>query len=174
MSNSSNATRQFRFAARLEHGMVGGYFAVEVPARISQAIGKRGPIPVKATINNVAEFMASLSPAGGGRHRLRLNARVREEARAKSGDSVKVQIAVLDQPLKVVIPNDLKNALRSEGALEFFETFAPGKQNHIIGWIEQSVQPETREKRIQFTVEVTHMRHEKRIAQEARRKRFKE
>jgi hypothetical protein len=158
------ADRKFSFVARLAQVERGGFYAVEVPAKITQAIGKRGPIPVTAQINNVAEFTASLSPAGDGRHRLRMNARTREEAEIQVGDSVKVQIVVLSQRQKIVIPNDLKAALRSEGVLEFFEAFAPGKQNHIIGWIEESVRRETREKRIQFTVAITHMRREKRKA----------
>jgi uncharacterized protein YdeI (YjbR/CyaY-like superfamily) len=95
-----------------------------------------------------------------------MNARTREEAQIEVGDSVIVQIVVHSQLQKVVIPSDLKTALRSEGVLEFFETFAPGKQNHIIGWIDESARPETREKKIQFTVEITHLRHEKRKARE--------
>jgi hypothetical protein len=159
--------RKFSFVSELEQVERGGFYAVDVPAKISQAIGKRGPVPVTARINKVTEFTASLSPAGGGRHRLRMNARTREEAQIQVGDSVKVQIVVLSQPQKVVIPNDLKMALRSEGVLEFFDAFAPGKQNHIIGWIEGTARRETREKRIQFTVEITHLRQEKRKARKS-------
>ena len=168
--NKTIQAREHRFVARLEQFARGGYFAVEVPERISTAIGKRGPIPVTATVNNLVEFTASLSPAGGGRHRLRLNTHVREEAGAKPGDAVKVRLEVLAQPQMVAIPNDFKSALRAEGVLEFFETFAPGKKNHIIGWIDEAARPETREKRIQYTIEVTHMRQDKRTAREATRR----
>ena len=161
------ADRRFGFVAQLLQAQRGGYYAVDVPPEISRAIGKRGPVPVSARINNVSEFTASLSPAGGGRHRLRLNAHTRDEAGAKPGESIKVQITVLGQPQKVVIPEDLKAALRSEGVLEYFQTFPPGKQHHIIDWIERATRPETREKRIQFTVEITHLRSEKRKEREA-------
>jgi Bacteriocin-protection, YdeI or OmpD-Associated/Domain of unknown function (DUF1905) len=154
--------RKFHFVAPLEQVARGGYYDVPVPLEISRAIGKRGPIPVSVLVNNVASFNASLSPAGGGRHRLRLNAGTREEAAAKVGDPVKIKIAVRSQPLKVTIPGDLKTALRGEGILEYFETLAPGKQDHIIHWIDHSVRPETRKKRIQYTVEITHARFEKR------------
>ncbi len=160
--------RVFRFAARLVQVDRGGFYAVEVPAEISKAIGKRGPVPVSARINNVAEFTASLSPAGGGRHRLRMNARTREIAEASTGDMVRVHIRVHTRPLRVVIPEDLKTALRGEGVLEHFEKFAPGKQNHIIDWICRAARPETREKRIQFTVEITYRRREKRREREMR------
>jgi hypothetical protein len=133
-----------------------------VPLEISRAIGRRGPIPVSVLVNNVASFNASLSPAGGGRHRLRLNASARDEAEVKAGDPVKIKIAVHSQPVKVAIPGDLRTALRGEGVIEYFETFPPGKQDHIIRWLEQSVRPETRKKRIQYIVEFIHVRLEKR------------
>jgi hypothetical protein len=132
-----------------------------VPLEISRAIGRRGPIPVSVLVNNVASFNASLSPAGGGRHRLRLNARTRDEAEVKVGDPLKIKIAVHSQPVKVAIPGDLKTALRGEGVIEYFETFPPGKQDHIIRWIDQSVRPETRRKRIQYIVEIIHVKLEK-------------
>ncbi len=143
----------------------GGYFYVDVPERISKAIGKRGPIPVSAVITGKlggepAEFTASLFPLGCGRHGLRLNAQTREMAEVEVGDRVKVHITVLGGLFKVAIPTDLKSALRSEGVLEDFEAFAPGKQNHIVDWIGRSARPQTREKRIQFTVEHTHKRRQ--------------
>jgi hypothetical protein len=157
--------RRFRFVAPLLQPKPGGYFYVDVPERISKAIGKRGPVPVSAVITGKlggepAEFTASLFPLGGGRHGLRLNAQTREIAEVKVGDRVKVHITVLGEPLKVVIPTDLKTALRSEGVLEDFEALAPGKQNHIVDWINRSARPQTREKRIRFTVEFTHKRRE--------------
>jgi len=158
--------RTFRFVARVVRVASSGFYAVDVPAKISSALGKRGPVPVSARINSVAEFRASLSPAGGGRHRLRLNARTRGMAQARAGDSVRVHITVHDRPLPVSIPADLKTALQSEGVLEHFQTFAPGKQLHIIDWITRSARPETREKRIQLTVEITHRRREKRRKRE--------
>jgi Domain of unknown function (DUF1905)/Bacteriocin-protection, YdeI or OmpD-Associated len=162
--------RKFRFVSRLVQVKPGGYYAVDVPARISKQLGKRGPIPVSAVVNNVADFSASLSPSGGGRHRLRMNARTRKVAEAEAGNPVKVHIVVHVHPLKVGIPQDLKTALRDEGVLEEFEAQPPGKKNHIIDCIGQSARRETREKRIQFTVEFTHRRREKRVAREARKR----
>jgi hypothetical protein len=161
--------RQFRFVSRLEQPKPGGYYAVDVPVRISKALGKRGPVAVSALINGVADFRASLSPAGGGRHRLRINSRTRKIAEAEAGDSVKVQIVVHSQPPKVAIPTDLKSVLEAEALLDAFQAYAPGKQNHIIEWIGQAAHRETREKRIQLAIEVTHRRHEKQILREARK-----
>ncbi|HAN91766.1 MAG TPA: hypothetical protein DCQ33_06755 [Nitrospira sp.] len=49
------------------------FHEVSVPARISKAIGKKGPIPVIAKISGLMDLLVSLVPVGGGRHRLRLN-----------------------------------------------------------------------------------------------------
>lgn len=160
--------RKFRFTAKLARVTPGGYYAVDVPEKISKAIGKRGPIPVRAVVNNLADFTASLSPAGGGRHRLRMNALTREIADAEAGDLATVEVIVLSQPPTVAIPSDLKNALRAEGVLEDFQLHPPGKQNHIIDWICESARQETREKRIQFTVEHTHRKRDKRREREGR------
>jgi len=160
--------RRFKFASKLVQVERGGYFFVDVPARISHAIGKRGPIPVSALVNGRAEFTASLSPAGGGRHLLRINARNQEIAEVKVGDSVRVQITVHSRPLKVDIPADLRTALLSEGVLEAFQGFAAGKQSHIIDWIDRAARAETRERRIRLTLETTHRRREKRRVREAR------
>jgi hypothetical protein len=161
------AERQFRFTAELVRIAKAAYYAVHIPAKISKALGKRGPIPVAARINDIANFTASLSPAGGGRHFLRINARNRALAAAELGDRVRVAITVLSELPKVEIPEDLKLALRSEGVLEHFQSFAPGKQLHIIDWITKSARAETREKRIQFTVQITHERRERRRAASA-------
>ena len=89
---------------------------------------------------------------------------MRALAGAEVGSRVRVLILVHEKPLKVVLPQDLRNALQGEGMLEVFQSFAPGKQTHIVSWIEGSARPETRAKRIQLTVEITHLRHEKQIA----------
>ncbi len=159
--------RQFVFRARLQK--TGGIYAVDVPERISKAAGKRGPVPVRAVVNEVARFSASISPAGGGRHRLRINTRMREVAGAEAGDLVRVSITVLAKVPRVAMPADVRMALQAEGALEHFLTFPSGKQAHIIDWIERAARPETREKRIRYTVEFTLRSHEKRLERERKK-----
>ena len=75
--------RAFAFSPRLEQVPGGGPYYVSIPARVSKAIGRRGIVPVVASVNGVAEVHASMVPCGGGRHRLRLNAATRDAADAE-------------------------------------------------------------------------------------------
>src|SRR5438270_4075994 len=76
----------FAFSPRLEQVPRGGPYYVSIPASVSRAIGRRGIVPVVASVNGVAEVRASIVPCGGGRHRLRLNAATRDAADAKLGN----------------------------------------------------------------------------------------
>lgn len=140
------------FTARLERA--GTLYVIAIPAAVSRAIGKRGNVPVIAWVNDVAEVRASLVPAGGGRHRLRLNAATRKLAGVAVGDRLSVALAVDEAPVAEPMPPDLARALADAHALETFERFPVGKQSHIIQWIEKAAREETRDKRIALTVEI--------------------
>ena len=114
-----------------------------------------------AEINGIVQVIASLSPAGGGKHLLRLNTSTRKTALVKLGDLVEVQLDAHERPPGVSIPKDLLEELKSEGALDAFQSLAPGKQRHIVDWIDEAARPETRTKRIRIALEVTHRKQEK-------------
>ncbi|HEY3927002.1 MAG TPA: YdeI/OmpD-associated family protein [Candidatus Koribacter sp.] len=156
----------FRFRAKVERISPGGFYAVVVPVGVSRAAGKRGPVPVHAEINGLARFTASISPAGGGRHRLRINTNMRELAGSTDGKIVNVVLTILAEAPHVPLPQDLRLALEAEGAREEFETLAPGKQQHILTWIERSAREETRAKRIEYTVQFALEHQEKRMERE--------
>jgi hypothetical protein len=145
--------RTFEFKTRLEHEK--GYYSISIPASVSRAIGKRGPVPVIATVNRTVEVRASIVPCGGGRHRLQLNARTRGDANAEPGDRLAIVLRVDEHPVADPTPPDLARALRDLDLLGAFERMPVGKRNHILHWIEQAVADRTREKRIDMTIEVT-------------------
>jgi hypothetical protein len=156
--------QQLSFQSKLEKiSDEAEYFAVSVPLKISRALGTRGPVPVSARINDSVAFSNSLFPVGGGRHYLRIKAEIRAAAKIKGGDRVRVEITVLDRSAEVSIPKDLMSVLRSEGVVEFFKALPIGKKNHLIEWIDKAAKPETREKRIQASVEVAHKKRERQI-----------
>ncbi|MFZ5897255.1 MAG: YdeI/OmpD-associated family protein [Myxococcota bacterium] len=150
-----STARTFTFHSRLERVAQGAFYAIAIPARVSQALGKRGNVPVVAEINGVAEVRASLVPAGGGRHRLRLNASTRMSAAIEVGDRVHVRLRADLAPALEEMPADLRRELRQEGALEAFERMPVGRQRHIVEWIEKAAHEVTREKRIAQAVEVS-------------------
>ncbi|GAC1424040.1 MAG: hypothetical protein NVSMB64_31730 [Candidatus Velthaea sp.] len=152
MQNSPVAGKQLSFEATLENWAEGmDYCAVPVPATVTEALGTHGAVLVLARLNDSAPFKVSLFPVGGGRHYIRVKAKVRKETRTKTGDRVHVRITVLDRAA-VTYPADLLSALQAVGATVDFKSLPPGRQNFIVRRIDEAVKPETRQKRIQAAV----------------------
>jgi hypothetical protein len=152
MKSSPIAGTQLSFEATLENWAEGmDYCAVPVPAIVTEALGTRSAVLVMACLNDSAPFKVSLFPVGGGKHYIRVKAKVRRETRTKTGDRVHVRITVLDRAA-VTYPADLLSALRAEGATRDFKALPPGRQQFIIRRIDEAVKPETRQKRIHDAV----------------------
>lgn len=163
MNISPTAGHQLSFQADLENWAEGmDYCAVPVPAEITAALGTRGPVLVMAQVNNSEPFKVSLFPVGGGRHYIRIKAKVRQETNTRTGDRIQMRITVLDRA-DVTIPDDLMRVLVAEGVTKFFKSLPPGKQNFIIRRIDDAIKPATREKRIQEGVAAAHQRRERAI-----------
>ncbi|MCZ4312523.1 YdeI/OmpD-associated family protein [Comamonadaceae bacterium G21597-S1] len=156
------AGQQFSFHAVLENWAEGmDYCAIAVPVDITEALGTKGPVLVLARVDDSKPFQVSLFPVGGGRHYVRIKARVRQETATGTGDRIRMQITVLDRS-RVAIPDDLAQALRAQGVAESFRSLPPGEQNYIVRRIDQPARPQTRERRIQQAVESARQRREKR------------
>jgi len=165
MTHTPAAGQQLSFPATLENWAEGmDYCAVPVPAKITQALGTKGPVLVMARVNDSEPFKVSLFPTGGGQHYIRIKAKVRKETKTKTGDRVRIRITVLDRA-DVTISRDLMHALRAEDVTADFKSLPPGKQNFIMRRIDDAAKPETREKRIQEAVEAARKRREKRVEQ---------
>ncbi len=162
MQHAPAAGRQFSFQAVLENWAEGmDYCAVPVPAEVTEALGTKGPVLVLARVNDSTPFQVSLFPVGGGRHYVRIKARVRKETNTGTGDPIRMQITVLDRS-RAAIPDDLAQALRAQAAAEAFRSLPPGEQNYIVRRIDEAARPQTRERRIQQAVETARQRREKR------------
>lgn len=165
MKTSSAPGRNLSFQAELENWAEGmDYCAVPVPAKITEALGTKGPVLVMARVNNSEPFQVSLFPVGGGQHYIRIKAKVRHETDTKTGDRVRVRITVLDRA-DVAIPDDLMSALVTEGVADAFKSLPPGKQNFTIRRIDDAAKPETRQKRIEEAVLAAHERRDGAINQ---------
>ena len=160
IKTSPAAGQNLSFEATLENWAEGmDYCAVPVPAKITEALGTKGPVLVLARVNNSEPFQVSLFPVGGGQHYIRIKAKVRQETSTNTGDRVQVRFTILDRA-DVELPEDLMRALSAEGVTTFFKSLPPGKQNFIVRKIDDAVKPETREKRIQEAVVAAHQRRE--------------
>lgn len=163
MKSTPTAGLALSFYATLENWAEGmDYCAVPVPAEITEALGTKSAVLVMAQVNDSEPFQVSLFPVGGGKHYIRIKAKIRQETKTKTGDRVHLRIIVLDRA-DVTIPDDLLRALRAEGVTEDFTSLPPGKQTFIMRRIDEAVKPETRDKRIQEAVDAAHTGREKRI-----------
>ncbi len=153
--------RRFVFTAPLVKREDRLVYILEVPQHVTEALGRRGPIPVVATYGKEVEVHQSLVPMGGGRHWLQLNARTRADLKIEPGDPVHVELHVPDKPERLPIPAELADALKEADLQEIFSALAVGKQNHIITWIKEAARLETRAKRVAQTVEWTFRAREK-------------
>ncbi len=148
------------FEAVLEDWAEGmDYCAVAVPAEITEALGTKGPVLVMARLNDSEPFQVSLFPVGGGRHYIRIKARIRKQTSTRTGDRVRLRITVLDRS-RVEIPDDLRAALAAEGAQAAFDALPPGKRNFIVRRIDEAAKAETRARRVQEGVLAAHERND--------------
>lgn len=150
----TTAGKKLSFQGKLENWAEGmDYCAIAVPAKITEALGTKKAVLVMCALNGGEPFQVSLFPAGGGKHYIRVRAKVRKQADLHEGDRVKVQITILDRA-DVDLPEDLVKALKAEGALKDFNALTPGKKNYAIRKINDVAKPETRKKRIAEAVEL--------------------
>jgi Domain of unknown function (DUF1905)/Bacteriocin-protection, YdeI or OmpD-Associated len=161
MKRQTATKGQYSFEAKLENWAEGmDYCAAPVPAKITEALGTKGPVLVMAQVNESEPFKVSLFPVGGGKHYIRIKAKVRKETKTKTGDRIRLRFTVLDRSA-VIYPKDLIAALKVEGVTEDFKSLPPGEQNFILRRIDDAAKPETRKKRIQEAIESAHRRREK-------------
>lgn len=126
----------------------GRVLGVEVPTDVSVAFGIGGHVPVAGRVND-ASFQGTLVPVGGARHRLLLNAAVRERAGIDIGDVIEISIAPDPSNRVPPIPDDFAAALDAvDTARDRFEQWPPSHRREILIWIADAVKAETRARRI--------------------------
>ena len=153
MKQRSRVTGQLSFQSKLERSASGmEYYAVSVPPKITLALDTRGPVPVRARINNSEIFLASLFPIGGGRHYLRVRNKICKAEKIKEGRRVQIRITVRDRSREISIPKDLMRSLKASGVIQGFKALPIGKKSYLLRWINQAAKPETRNKRIKDAV----------------------
>ncbi len=163
---------------RIDRGII--QHVVTAPRSVSAAFGKRGPVPVVATIwpaevgpgargarpgrvPDGVEAHLTLVPCGEGRHKLILNARLRKRVGLADGGRVTFRVVLDEAPPEDPIPEDLTRALREAGALTAFTGIVRSKRNALLRWFDQAVADTTRAKRIARLVEIGLEAQEKRL-----------
>lgn len=126
---------------------------IEVPAKVVAALGSSKRPPVRATINGFM-YRTSVAPMGG-KFMVGIPPEFREGAGVAPGDMVDIDLALDTEPREVAVPADLAAALqRDAGAKRFFDGLNYSNKRRLVGQIESIKSAETRQRRIEKTVEM--------------------
>jgi len=141
-----------KFKAKLvPRGPGGAWTFLQVPFSVPEVFGKKGQIPVRATINGFT-FRNSLMPRQGV-HILGTGKDVLAAAAASPGDTVEVELALDDTPRTLAVPADLESALvHTPASAEAFARLSYSHKKEFVDWIESAKKPETRANRIEKAI----------------------
>jgi hypothetical protein len=122
---------------------------IVLPKSASAKLPSRGMTAVEGTINGCA-FQAVLEPDGQKSHWLRVDRKLREAARADTGDVVTLEIAPAVKDTEPEVPAELRKALAaaSSKARALWSDITPNARRDWIHWITSAKQEETRTRRI--------------------------
>ena len=135
----------YHFQARIERR--GIQRCVEVPGRISQALGERGPIPVRGQVHGI-RFQSTLTPRGDGLHRLFIHSRIYKQLGVDSGDLVEVRLERDPDP-EAKVPEELARALDAHPeSKQNFQRLTAARRREVIGYLQAARRPETRARRV--------------------------
>jgi hypothetical protein len=126
-------SRPLKFIAEVRLLGINPY--VDVPEEIGEAIGRKGNLPVRGTVNR-HPFSSTLVPVRGGRHRLYMNMEMRKGAGVGVGDTVEILLEY-DPDLRVeTVPDPLILALeKDEGARAAWEALTPSRKREILRYL---------------------------------------
>jgi hypothetical protein len=157
----------FTFKAKI--GRTWMLYTVDVPERVSRALGERGKVRVAFTLDGSSPRKTTLAPRAGGGHRLHVHGEPRREAGADEGDTVTIVLWRDTEPPGVAaLPPDLEAALREADVLDVFRTMGPAVQRELTAYVEKAKHDETRAKYVARVVERASAEHERRVDREAR------
>jgi hypothetical protein len=142
------------FRAKILEARGGGGAWVEIPFDVLDVYGTRRRVPVKATFDG-KPYRGSLVPMGGGKHVLGILKEIRTEIGKGVGDTVAVVIEPDAEPRVVKVPDDLAKALsKNKTAKTAFDKLSYSHQREYVNHIEEAKKEETRQKRIEKTLEM--------------------
>jgi len=152
MSKAQSNPLQFK-TQLVGRGPGGAWTYLEVPFSVPEVFGRKGQVPVRATINGFT-FRNSLMPRAGV-HILGVGKDILAGARANPGDTVQVELAYDDAPRTVTVSADFESALMKYPAQEkAFAALSYSHKKEYADWIESAKKPQTRLNRIEKAIEM--------------------
>jgi hypothetical protein len=127
----------------------GAHFVV--PAKVIEALGGGGRIPVQARFDAVTYQGSVVSMAGA--MVIGVPKAIREQMGKGDGDSVKVVLERDVAERTVDVPDDLAKALKAAGVRKQFDALAYTYRKEHVRSITEAKKPETRAKRVERAVD---------------------
>ncbi len=135
-----------RFRGRIYS--VGANRCVDVPDRVSRALGQETRIPVKGSVGG-EPFRSTLVPRGGGRHRLFIHSRIWRKLGVDRGRTVDIRLRGDRSRREARLPGDIADALAARPkARAAFENMTPAGRRAFVSYILEAKTGPTRERRI--------------------------
>jgi len=145
-------TQKYQFRAVIENAGGGGAYVI-VPFDVEKAFGKKR-VKINATIEG-EPYRGSLVRMGTPDHMLLILKEIREKVGKSFGDEVSVELEEDLELRQVEVPIDLQQALKANPtAHTFFNHLSYSHQREYVLWINEAKRPETRQARIQRSVEM--------------------
>jgi hypothetical protein len=148
MVNFTTAIQKFA-----KKGEKTGWTYIEIPANVASILkpDNKQSFRVKGRLDDFTIKGVALLPMGEGNFIMALNATIQKGIKKRKGATLKVQIAVDDEPLQ---PNaGLMECLADEpDALAFFNQLPKGHQNYFTKWINSAKTEQTITKRIAMVI----------------------
>jgi hypothetical protein len=145
-------TSKQHFRAVIEDAGGGGAY-VTIPFDVEQVFGKKR-LKVKATIDG-EPYRGSLVRMGTPHHMLIILKQIRQKIGKTFGEQVTVEIEEDLEPRQVELPLDLQQAFQANPeARQVFDRLSYSHQKEYARWVSDARRPETRQKRIQQTMEM--------------------
>lgn len=125
---------------------------MRVPAAVVESLGSGKKPAVRVTINGYT--YRSTVAVYGGEFFLPVSAEVRQGAGIAAGDEIEVVVELDTQPREVVVPPDFAAALDADApARRFFDGLSYSNKRRFVLAIEDARTPETRQRRIDKSIE---------------------
>jgi len=145
-------TQKYQFRAVIENAGDGGAY-VYVPIEVENTFGKRR-VKIKASIDG-EQYRGTLVRMGGPQHILLVLKEIRERIGKSFGDEVAVEFEEDLDPRKLEVPPDLQQALEADPAAHAnFDRLSHTHQKEYVRWITDAKRDQTRQKRIQQTIDM--------------------
>ncbi|HEY3664277.1 MAG TPA: YdeI/OmpD-associated family protein [Chthoniobacterales bacterium] len=149
----SDTNSKIRCKAKLlrpaETGKDDSWTFLVLPKAASAKLPSRGMTAIEGTLNG-SPFQALLEPDGEKSHWLKVDRKLRENAEARIGDIVTLEIAPAEKEPEPAVPPALKKALAAAAAKArtVWSDITPMARRDWIHWITSAKQEVTRARRV--------------------------